>query len=247
MKNYRIAVSLTASTVSRMWMDGLTALRQGANMLELRLDYLKADQFNEDSFEILLKNGFPNTPLILTNRHKDEANPNDPSQGFKCVSGDYGNQRIALLQRAVNLRAQNPFTIDYIDIERRHFHELDLNPSKTKLIVSSHDFIGTPKYEKLIDEYKLIANMAPDIVKIATIVNSSKDARNILRLIRNYHNQIPLIAIGMGEIGVETRIKGPELGAYLTYACSNSGRKASPGQISVSNLYKEWGISRHDG
>ena len=40
MKNYRIAASLTAPTVSRMWMDGLKALRQEADILELRLDFL---------------------------------------------------------------------------------------------------------------------------------------------------------------------------------------------------------------
>ena len=82
--------------------------------------------------------------------------------------------------------------------------------------------------------------MNPDVVKVATMVNSNKDVRNILNLIRNYHNQVPLIAIGMGELGIETRTKGPKLGSYLTYGCVNNGKIASPGQISIRTIRDAW-------
>ena len=96
-------------------------------------------------------------------------------------------------------------------------------------------------YKQLVHELELIKNMQPDIAKIATMVNSERDVRNILNLIRNYHDQVPLIAIGMGELGIETRINGSELGAYLTYACVNNGKTASPGQISIHAIRRAWG------
>ena len=47
---------------------------------------------------------------------------------------------------------------------------------------------------------------------------------------------IPLIAISMGEKGKITRVLGPLLGSYLTFAAIATGKESAPGQMTVKDL-----------
>lgn len=236
MATYRTAVSLIAPTVIEMWKDGIDAIRQGANLIETRLDCLKPEEKTHNKLEFLMS--CFSVPIIITNRHSSEAN----YEGQKNFKGTpkYQTERIKFLGQAVKLREKNSGTLDFIDLEYRHFHEIERNPNKTKLILSWHDFNETPSYKELEKIYGLIASAKPDIVKIAAMVEREEDIGSILNLIRNHsHNSISLIAVGMSELGVKTRIEGPKLGAYLTYACLG-GKQAAPGQITLSQLHKAW-------
>lgn len=239
MVKYRVAASLSEKTVGGMWNSGLRAILQGADILELGLGCLNPDQLDDKSLDFLMSRF--HVPIIITNRHRDG---DQSSQGLHCPEGmNHENERTSVLQKALTSRERQINSADFVEIELKHYRGIERDPSRTKLILSWYDFNMTPNYESLESIYQSIANLRPDIVKIATMVNHTEDSRRIINLIRNNRGKMPLIAIGLGELGVETRIMGPELGAYLTYACLN-GRKASPGQITIKELYEMWGIRR---
>jgi len=53
---------------------------------------------------------------------------------------------------------------------------------------------------------------------------------------------IPIIAVSMGEYGKISRILGPLLGSYLTFAAPAKGREAAPGQLTVEELHTVFDI-----
>ncbi len=101
--------------------------------------------------------------------------------------------------------------------------------------MSHHNFEETP--DNLEDIYKRIEDKNPDIIKIATKANSPADSLKMLELVQNSKKDI--IGICMGEYGLVTRVYGPDLGSYLTFA-SMPGKASAPGQLSVNQVRAAW-------
>lgn len=109
-------------------------------------------------------------------------------------------------------------------------------PASTKLIASFHNFNETPQYWKLT---KLIFDMSrieADIIKIATNVTKEYDVQVLFRALLSKKPEDNQIIIGMGEKGKITRILGPLLGSYLTYASTDVSESA-PGQVKIDALH----------
>jgi 3-dehydroquinate dehydratase-1 len=129
---------------------------------------------------------------------------------------------------------------DYIDIDLDSVEKDNIifpKNSKTKIIISFHDFQKTPSEEFL---YKLISKMNeyhPNIIKIATLITKHSDNIKLLRLVLDNRITKNKIIIGMGKQGKITRILGPILGNYLTYASTDWGKSAQ-GQIDIIKLKK---------
>jgi len=119
---------------------------------------------------------------------------------------------------------------DFIDIEAES-EEKDQVIEKArlngcKIIVSTHDFEGTPEdLSRLVE-----ATKGGDISKIVTTAKSEENCKNILALLGKEHR----IAFCMGELSQETRIKAPLCGSFLTY----SGNIV-PGQLSTKEMVKK--------
>jgi 3-dehydroquinate dehydratase-1 len=98
------------------------------------------------------------------------------------------------------------------------------------LIVSYHNFEKTPDLPELsaIVEQCHAHCIKSNIVKIACMVNSERDILNIKSL---YSKKYPIIALGMGEKGVITRIKACEWGAPFTYAAADVNNATALGQM----------------
>ena len=103
------------------------------------------------------------------------------------------------------------------------------------MIVSHHNFEETPDLDEI---YQRIAGKNPDIVKIATKANTYYDSLRMLNLIAHADREI--IGICMGGEGMITRVYGPSLGGYLTFASLGEGKSSAPGQLSVDDLRKTW-------
>ena len=54
------------------------------------------------------------------------------------------------------------------------------------------------------------------------------------------HADREIIGICMGGEGMITRVYGPALGGYLTFASLGEGKSSAPGQLSVDDLRKTW-------
>lgn len=214
--NIRICTPVVGETVE-IFLENLKKTQEISELIELRIDSIKNIQI-KDLDTIREKS---TVRAIATCRKKEEGGHFDGSE----------EERVKILQRAIGL-------FDYVDIElstiQRHAFERN---DKTKLIISYHNFDHTPSYwdmQKIIHD---INKHSPDIIKIATMIQKEHEVTKIYRLLTNKPHTEERIVIGMGEKGRMTRILGPLLGSYLTYASTEWGESA-PGQIDIKKLSK---------
>jgi 3-dehydroquinate dehydratase type I len=192
-----------------------------ADCLELRIDQIK-----DCRLEQLMKRRRPGTGILITNRKKDEGG------GFTGSE----RERIALLQEAVALGA------DLVDIEARTGKpllrelkaEIATHGSRTQLIISHHDFKGTPAAGALQKRLSACSKMGADIVKICTYAREMEDNLRVLGLIPYARQRGQgIIAFCMGEKGRISRVMAPLLGSYLSYASLDKGAESAPGQLTI--------------
>src|SRR3989338_2103945 len=82
----------------------------------------------------------------------------------------------------------------------------------------------------------LILNSRPfSAMHLNGMIKKEHEVTKIYRLLTNKPHTEERIVIGMGEFGKMTRILGPMLGSYLTYASTPYGESA-PGQIDINEL-----------
>lgn len=219
-----ICIPVIANTVDDVLRD-MAEASQFADIIELRLDYIK----NPDLKRILKRR---TKPVIVTNRPTREGGKFDGSE----------EERIALLKLAIQLQA------DFIDVEHDSIQHInrDTEPrvpaSKTKLIVSYHNFRETPG--DLTDIYQKLNHCGADIVKIVTYANTITDNIKIYRLLQQA--QAPLISFCMGEYGIISRILYKRFGSYLTFSSLQKGKESAPGQINIHELFHVYRALRQE-
>lgn len=191
-----------------------------ADLIELRIDRMP----DVDLKKLLAAR---RSPVIVTNRRKEEGG------GFAGTE----EERVELLREAVRLGA------DYVDIEAATDPDLKkglqgtLVGSSAQLIVSWHDFSGTPPAEFL--RAKLSACMAdgPAIVKIVTHAAVTADCLRLLDLIPYARQQgQAIVAFCMGRPGKISRIMAPMLGSLFSYASLEPKEASAPGQLTIQQM-----------
>jgi 3-dehydroquinate dehydratase-1 len=110
-----------------------------------------------------------------------------------------------------------------------------------KLILSFHDFQGTPSSRDLQKLCDRMIRAGADVVKIATYARSWEDNLRLLSLIpyAKKRNQ-RILAICMGEHGKMSRVFAPFMGMEWTYASLGNGRASAPGQLTVHEMKELW-------
>jgi len=140
-------------------------------------------------------------------------------------------------QREIILKALN-LGFNYVDVELSLISELNLpKRGKNKIILSFHDFEKTPNIQDLTTIVSRMRKCNVGISKIATVVNNDQDIKNLLLILLNKKKDEKIIVVGMGEKGKITRILGPLLGSFLTFASTPFGKTAQ-GQINITKLKK---------
>ncbi len=167
--------------------------------------------------------------VLVTNRKQDEGG---------CFAGEE-NERVGLLREAIILGA------DFIDMEMsthedhlKKVHEtIQQYGNKTRLIISRHDFAGTPEYGRLLDIYNECSEKGADIVKVVTRANRMEDNLAILQLVAHAGTlEIDIIAFCMGSKGRMSRIAAPLFGSCLSFASLESGMQSAPGQLTIQEV-----------
>jgi 3-dehydroquinate dehydratase / shikimate dehydrogenase len=107
--------------------------------------------------------------------------------------------------------------------------------SKTKLIVSYHNYEKTPK--NLVAIYKRLKKTEADLIKIAVFASDITDNVTIFKLLeRARQERIKLSAFCIGEKGEISRVLASRFGGMFTYCSLEAGKETAAGQVHVEKL-----------
>lgn len=218
--NPRICAAITARTFKEAIKLAEIAEKDGADLLELRLDYLKelksiSDIVNSTSL-----------PTILTLRKQEE--------GGKFRGSE--KTRIQTILKA----AEKGFK--YVDLELATDTlpkaVKELKKIGLKIIISSHNFTKTPSLPEMLRIINKEKKAGADICKLITTASTTADNTVCLNLVSKVSKQADIICFAMGKLGVISRIFSPLVGAYLTFATPVKGRESASGQLTVKDMQK---------
>jgi len=213
----KICASLGAKTYTLLKKKAETAIRLGADLVELRLDYLQS--FNTEKLRDVIR-GIEGR-CILTLRSSKEGG---------CFRGGEA-KRIQLLYQLIDLKPA------YIDVELeavKREKKLTEVHAGTTLIISKHSFTDTPNQSTLnrwVGEVLSFGGMG----KVVTKARRFEDNLRVMEALK----QAPkgrLIAFCMGELGLISRVLAPMLGSPIIYTCLKEA--TAPGQIELSEALR---------
>jgi 3-dehydroquinate dehydratase/shikimate dehydrogenase len=211
------------------------AVAAGAQMLELRTDYLQhlSVDLVKSLIGIVRRAGKEHLPMIVTCR--------DPGEGG--VGGWPEGLRIAVLLTALEAGA------DYVDFEYANFTRaanerriraaLESRP-RSRLILSAHDFAG--KFPDIRQLHRAMVNACPEAIpKLVYTANHINDCFEAFDLLHETGGD--RIVFCMGEAGLISRILAKKLGSFVTFASINAQAATAPGQLTLDQLRR---LHRYD-
>ncbi len=115
----------------------------------------------------------------------------------------------------------------------------------TRLILSWHDFAGTPETARLEAVLEEMLAAEADIVKLVALAREPADNLRMLSLIPRAQAQgKEIIAFCMGPLGKWSRVAAPLLGSWLTFAPFSKTGASAPGQLTVNDVKRVWQMLR---
>jgi 3-dehydroquinate dehydratase I len=218
-----ICVTITEANVDESLESMKRAKEGGADLVELRLDYI--GELDDAKIGDLV-DGIE-LPKIVTIR------PEGQGGYWKGEEKD----RINHLMTCLSFGAQYVDVEDSMDIGWRYEMRKACKNSGAEMIISHHDFKKTPSKQEMIDICKNEFAAGASIAKIAVTPNSIEEVSSVLGVMETFKVQgKKVIGISMGKLGVITRIAGPQVGAYLTYACLEKGKESAEGQLTLEQM-----------
>ncbi len=213
-----------------------SAVCQGADILELRTDYLE-ELSSACVGHLIAAVHQAGKPVLVTCRDQAEG----------------GNRPIEMAVRTEILVGTLRQGADFIDCEYRNFQkpqvrmailkELQQHPA-ARLILSAHNFQGP--FEDLTVLYdNIVASCPQAIPKIAFATHHVSDCLPAFDLLRTRRGDA--IVIAMGAAGQITRILAKKFGSLLTFACLDADSATAPGQMGLSEFRDfRWNSLRED-
>jgi len=215
---YKTCVSIAEKTPYKIKQTLKIALKK-SDYAEVRFDFLKIEQIPE-ALETIKKDL---NKIVCTLRPKTE--------GGKFPGNE--KERIAILKL---ISEYNPFLLDveFNTLKRNSSLVRYLKSTKTKLLVSWHDFKKTPSSAELKKKMNQMTKFSFN-VKIVTTAKSTGDSNRVLELYSK-KGRNNLISFAMGDLGRISRILCLYLGSPYTYV--SLGKAIAPGQFSVDEVNK---------
>ena len=254
-----LTTSITASTVQAALLELREAEAAGADVVELRLDFLQGFDPATDLRTLLAGTKLP---TIVTYRPNWEG-------------GKYAGEeeaRLRVLWLAAELKAA------FVDVELKAAapffaaspQDWQRGKGVTRFILSSHNYSETPSLVDLRALHARAVAAGADIVKIATTAQRIVDIARLEALL-SLERSKPTIALGMGEAGLVrraalhgsggseryavaaargeraahahaaaclqvSRLLAPKFGAFLTFGSLRAGKESAPGQPTLAQL-----------
>lgn len=207
----KLCAAIVSEDPEEMIKSAKSALEEGADLVEFRLDYLRKPMDPERLREFSDK-------CIITIRQKDQGGV------FEGTETD----RLELLKKFSKI---NPL---YLDIELNAARK---NPEIVKelvkncknVIISWHNFESTPPLEDLVEMYKEAVGMG-GIAKLITTAKLVQDNFTVMTLYREVNAKGDLVSFAMGETGTLTRVLCLYEGSPFSFV-SFGGKPSAPSQI----------------
>ncbi|UYZ39490.1 MAG: type I 3-dehydroquinate dehydratase [Candidatus Methanospirare jalkutatii] len=220
----------------------LTALRCGADAVELRLDLFKPEEREATRVKAFVEalREEAKAGVILTNRSASEGGKFEGSE----------EERLSLLKEALEASEADAVDVEYF-AEPRKRAEIVASAKKMNatVIFSFHDFAGMPDAAELEHLALKMHAEGADIAKIAVTPETAEDALKLLELTLKLKasnaskagkgeaaGEKGVAFIGMGSVGRHLRVLAPIYGSALTYGFLEGEESVAPGQLSISEL-----------
>ncbi len=219
---------LVAADLGSLLIQAETARGLGADLVEWR-----ADSFHDasaggfaDSLK-RLRSILPEEPIIFTLRIKAEGGAREMPQDARrtLIEGVAATG----LADIIDLELCNER--GFIESVVRVAHE-----NGVRIILSFHDFEGTPANEELLAKINQMNLLGADIAKIAVTPQIQDDALRLLEITlqaRRCWPRLPLCTTAMGRLGILTRVAGFLFGSDMAYAAGQES--SAPGQIPIAD------------
>jgi 3-dehydroquinate dehydratase type I len=191
----------------------MAARLQGADLVEIRLDYLIA---NTEPVNIRKE---ADLPRIATLRREREG-------------GRYRGSEDSRWQMLLDAAG----AFDYVDLEFGFAsgERVDkLHQRGSRVIVSHHDFYRTPSIEEMLSILFRSRETGCDILKIATMAGGARDVIDLLTLPRYIS---PIVVVPMGKAGRTGRALAPLLGSEFGYGALDGMPPVAPGMLTVRQM-----------
>jgi 3-dehydroquinate dehydratase/shikimate dehydrogenase len=203
-------------------MAELVAARDAAvsgDMVELRLDGVA-------HLDVARALQGRRVPAVVTCRAMWEGGRFDGSE----------EERRTILARALDLGAE------FVDIEWRALEGLStsvsfkdlLDQRPERIVVSSHDFDRVPS--DLESQARAMRGLGAGTIKIAVSVSRASQTLCLKSIAKDGD----AVVIGMGELGVASRLLASRFGSRWTYA----GNALAPGQLPARQMIEDYGFRR---
>ncbi|KAJ0525882.1 putative 3-dehydroquinate dehydratase, Shikimate dehydrogenase (NADP(+)) [Helianthus annuus] len=227
-KTTMVCVPLMSHSVEQLVGDMFQAKNEGADLVEIRLDFLKEFDPVKDLRTIV---GCRPLPIVVVYRPKWDG-------GF--YDGDE-KSRLEALMLAKELGAE------YIDLELQvasdimEEHKLG-QQSSSKIIVSCFVDRITSLKEDLSHLVTRMQSTGAHIIKLVATAADITELSKIFHLLS--HCQIPLIAYSTGERGLISHLLGPKFGGVIVYG-SLEGKQVA-GLPTLASLREAYGVENID-
>jgi len=224
----KLAVPIAAKDLDQARQQVKAAISAGAELLELRTDYLEglSVEMVQNLIAYVKSAGDKQLPIIVTCR--------DQRQGGVI---EYGQKlRIDVLTSALKTGAE------FIDFEYDNFliaenqelikQALSQSP-QARLILSAHNFETTfPDINKLHrDILDVYPEAIPKLVYAANHINDCFEAFDLL-----HETSGDKIVFCMGEAGLISRIIAKKLNSFVTFASIDDQSATAPGQLTIEQF-----------
>lgn len=226
----KVIVPLIGKNKDFLLNELLLVKNSAPDIVEWRVDLLEDVESLEAVKDTLsyIRNFLYPIPLLFTFRSHKEG-------GSTVIGTAYYKK---LLREIIQTKE-----IDLVDIElfSEDVEELVAfaKENQVTVIMSNHDFRGTPSKEVIIDRLTTMQKLGADIPKIAVMPNSPADVLALLDATYTMYSTYadrPIITMSMAKIGMVSRLSGEIFGSAATFG---SGLSASaPGQMEATELKK---------
>ncbi len=224
----KLAVPIAAKDLDQARQQVKAAISAGAEMLELRIDYIEnlSVEMVQNLIVYVKSAGDKQIPIIVTCRDKQQGG----------VIG-YGQQlRVDVLVSALKAGAE------FIDYEYDNFliaenqeaiqQELSQNP-QAHIILSVHNF--ETKFSDINKLHRDILDVYPDAIpKLVYTANHINDCFEAFDLLHETSGD--RIVFCMGEAGLISRIIAKKLNSFITFASIDDQSATAPGQLTIEQF-----------